>query len=206
MAATIGRVDDELLTGRLTLRRFTAADAENVLSLDGDPEVMRFLSSKLKSLEEISNRVLPRLADSPFRWSGFGYWAAETRPARQFIGWFALRPVRPAETSMVQWADAPDLPGVVELGYRLRRSAWGRGYATEGALALVSAAFADPRVREVVATTMAVNAGSRRVMEKAGLRLARTVVVDWDDPLDGSEQGEVEYRLLREDWTASSRR
>ncbi len=57
-------------------------------------------------------------------------------------------------------------------------------------------------VREVVATTMAVNTGSRRVMEKAGLRYARTVYLDWPEPLDGNEHGDVEYRLLREEWLA----
>ena len=53
---------------------------------------------------------------------------------------------------------------------------------------------------ELVATTMAVNVRSRRVMEKAGLRYARTVQVAWDDPLPGTEQGEVEYRLRRDDY------
>ena len=61
-------------------------------------------------------------------------------------------------------------------------------------------AFTDLGLREVVATTMAVNTGSRRVMEKAGLRYARTVHLDWPEPLDGNEHGDVEYRLLRDDW------
>ncbi|HEY2549529.1 MAG TPA: GNAT family N-acetyltransferase [Streptosporangiaceae bacterium] len=198
-------MDDDVLTSRLALRRLTAADAEDLLCLDGDPEVMRYIDSKLKTLEQVRAEVLPRLAGGQACWPGFGYWAAETRAARQFIGWFGMRPVTPSAAAMVHWAKGgPEQPSVVELGYRLRRSVWGRGYATEGARVLITAAFADPRVREVVATTMAVNAGSRRVMEKAGLRLARTVVVDWDDPLDGSEHGEVEYRLLRDDWTATS--
>jgi RimJ/RimL family protein N-acetyltransferase len=58
-------------------------------------------------------------------------------------------------------------------------------------------------VREIVATTMAVNAGSRRVMEKAGLRYVRTVHLDWPDPLDGNEHGDVEYLLLRAGWAAT---
>jgi RimJ/RimL family protein N-acetyltransferase len=57
----------------------------------------------------------------------------------------------------------------VELGDRLRRSAWGMGYATEGSRALVDRAFAEPGVRRVYAETMAVNVASRRVLEKAGL-------------------------------------
>ena len=106
---------------------------------------------------------------------------------------------------MVHWPDADGETGVTELGYRLRRSAWGHGYATEGARALVRRAFAGLGVQEVVATTMAVNTGSRRVLEKAGLRLARTVHLDWPDPLPGTEHGEVEYRLRRAEWLAATR-
>jgi hypothetical protein len=100
----------------------------------------------------------------------------------------------------VHWPDARGDTGVADLGYRLRRRAWGQGYATEGAQALVRLAFTDLGVREVVATAMAVNTGSRRVMEKAGLRYARTVHLDWPDPLPGTEHGDVEYRLLRDEW------
>jgi RimJ/RimL family protein N-acetyltransferase len=82
---------------------------------------------------------------------------------------------------------------------------WGRGYATEGARALVRWAFTELGVDEVVATTMAVNARSRAVMERAGLRYARTVYLTWPEPLDGNSRGDVEYRLRREDWAAQPR-
>jgi len=95
---------------------------------------------------------------------------------------------------------APQDTGVASLGYRLRRAAWGSGYATEGARALVRYAFTSLNVRELVATTMAVNAGSRRVLEKAGLEYRRTVYLEFEDPLEGNEHGDVEYRLLGEDW------
>ena len=106
----------------------------------------------------------------------------------------------PAADWMDDWADAPEPARVAALGYRLRRSAWGRGYATEGARALVRRAFLELGADEVVATTMAVNVGSRAVLEKAGLRYARTVHLSWDDPLPGNEHGDVEYRLRRDDW------
>ena len=131
---------------------------------------------------------------------GFGYWAAETLAGGEFIGGFVLRPVTPTDGAIEYWPDASGDTGVASLGYRLRRSAWGQGYATEGARALVRLAFTGLGVREIVATTMAVNAGSRRVMEKAGLRYARTVHLDWPEPLPGNEHGDVEYRLLREEW------
>jgi RimJ/RimL family protein N-acetyltransferase len=189
-----------MLTERLALRRFTSAHAANLLSLDGDPQVMRFLTGTTRSLAQIRDEVLPDLAGCHLRYPGFGYWAAETRAGGEFVGWFGLRPVTPADGAIEHWPDADGQTGVASLGYRLRRSAWGDGYATEGARALVRLAFTGLGLREVVATTMAVNTGSRRVLEKAGLRYARTVHLDWPDPLDGNEHGDVEYRLLRDEW------
>ena len=184
----------------MALRRFTPADAASLLSLDGDPLVMRYLEGSTKSLAQVRDQVLPHLAGCHLRYPGFGYWAAEARDGAAFLGWFGLRPVTPTADAMVCWPDADGQTGVAELGYRLRCSAWGYGYATEGARALVRLAFTELGTREIVATTMAVNTGSRRVLEKAGLRYARTVYLDWPDPLDGNEHGDVEYRLLRDDW------
>ena len=84
-----------------------------------------------------------------------------------------------------------------ELGYRLRRSAWGKGYATEGSRALIRKGFTELGVRRVVAETMAVNTASRRVMEKAGLTLVRTFHQEWPDRIPGDEHGDVEYALTQ---------
>jgi RimJ/RimL family protein N-acetyltransferase len=198
--ATMQRVEHVLLTRRLALRRFTVADVGNLLALDGDPDVMRFIGRTANSRAEIESRVLPWLLGSYAKDGRFGVWAADTRADGAFVGWFGLRPVVPSCAAMVAWADGPPDSPAAELGYRLRRAAWGRGYATEGARALVDRTFTGPGVDEVVATTMAVNIGSRRVMEKAGLRYVRTVYLDWPEPLEGNEHGDVEYRLTRADW------
>lgn len=76
----------------------------------------------------------------------------------------------------------------------------GSGYATEGARALVGKAFTELGTERVTANTMAVNTGSRRVMEKAGLTFVRTYFEDWPEAIEGSEQGDVEYALTREEW------
>jgi RimJ/RimL family protein N-acetyltransferase len=60
--------------------------------------------------------------------------------------------------------------------------------------------FTAADASRIVATTMAVNHASRRVLEKAGLRYTRTVYLDWPDPLPGNERGDVEYQLDRGDW------
>ncbi len=93
-----------------------------------------------------------------------------------------------------------DNPERVDLGYRLRRSAWGKGHATEGSRALIRKGFAELGVRRVVAETMAVNAASRRVMEKAGLTYVRTFHKEWPWRIEGDEHGEVEYALTKADW------
>jgi RimJ/RimL family protein N-acetyltransferase len=197
-------VEWRLETERLVLRRFTPADAGNLLALDGDPEIMRYLEPRVKTRAQIEAEVLPQFLGRHQQCPDFGRWAADARDSGDFVGWFGLRPVQPSDAAIVDWADAPPGSGVAELGYRLRRSAWGRGYATEGARALVRRAFTELGVREIVATTMTVNTRSRAVMQRAGLRYARTVHLTWAEPLDGNEQGDVEYRLRREDWLAQT--
>jgi RimJ/RimL family protein N-acetyltransferase len=178
-----------LETERLVLRRFTEADADDLSDLDGDPEVMRFLTGgKPTPREVIRNETLPRFLGYHERFAGFGFWAAVEKSTGEFLGWFEFRPPEDAG------------PGEVELGYRLRRAAWGKGYATEGSRALIRKGFTELGVRRVVAETMAVNAASRRVMEKAGLTYARTFHREWPDPITGAEQGEVEYALTKPDW------
>ncbi|WP_459248901.1 GNAT family N-acetyltransferase [Streptomyces youssoufiensis] len=182
-------VDVFVRTERLTLRRFTAADVENLVALDSDPRVMRFLTGEPTPRAVIENEVLPKIL-LDYRLGPAGRWAAVERATGSFLGWLSLQP--PADGSVTD----------VELGYRLKASAWGRGLATEGARALIDKGFAELGVQRVWAETMAVNTASRRVMEKAGLRYVRTFHVHFDDPLPGTEHGEVEYELRRVDWAA----
>lgn len=178
-----------LETERLILRRFAADDVENLVELDGDPEVMRFINGgRPTPRDEVESEILPAFLGHYRRFGGFGFWAAVEKATGRFVGWFHLRPADGAP------------PGEVELGYRLRRSAWGKGYATEGSRALVDKGFADLGARRVVASTMVVNAASRRVLEKAGLRYVRSFHQPWPDHIEGEELGDVEYALLRSEW------
>ncbi|MEH0826044.1 MULTISPECIES: GNAT family N-acetyltransferase [unclassified Micromonospora] len=180
-----------LETERLWLRRFTPDDVDNLVELDSDPEVMRFLTGgRPTPRATVRDEQLPRLLRQYDAHPGLGRWAAEDRGSGGFLGWFAL--------------DPSDDGTQAELGYRLRRSAWGRGLATEGSLALVRHAFDAVGVRRVWAQTMTVNSRSRAVMEKVGLRFVRTFHLHFDDPAPGTEHGEVEYELLRSEWPPSS--
>jgi len=181
-----------LETERLILRQFTSSDVDHLVELDSDPEVMRHLTGgRPTPREAVEAKVLPGFLEFHRRIEGYGYFAAVDRANREFLGWFHLRP------------QSDDPPGTVELGYRLRRAAWGKGYATEGSRALIHKGFAELGVARVYARTMAVNIRSRRVMERSGLRYVRTFHQQWDEPLPGAEHGEVEYALDRADWQAA---
>jgi RimJ/RimL family protein N-acetyltransferase len=178
-----------LQTERLLLRRFTADDVDNLVDLDADPDVMRFVTGGVPtSRDEIESDFLPAFLGYYERYEGYGFWAVVEKGTGEFLGWFHFRP-RP---------DAP--PGEVELGYRLRKSAWGKGYATEGSRALIRKGFTELGVQRVVAETMAVNQASRRVMEKAGLKLVRAFHQPWPYPMEGDQFGDVEYALDKAGW------
>ncbi|MBA0053136.1 N-acetyltransferase [Streptomyces sp. AJS327] len=176
-----------LTTDRLLLRPFTEDDEDLLVELDSDPAVMRYLTGgRPTPRERVREAVLPGLLRHHSTLGTRGFWAAEERVSGRFLGWFEFCP--------------EDAAGTVELGYRLRRDAWGSGYATEGARALVRKGFTELGVRRVVAYTMTVNSPSRKVMEKTGLRFVRTFFQDWPEAIEGSEQGEVEYALTAEEW------
>lgn len=174
---------------RLVLRRFTSDDVDNLVELDSDAAVMKFINGgRATPREEIESDHIPAFLRYYDRFAGYGFWAAIEKSTGQFIGWFHFRP--PPET--------PDEG--IELGYRLRRSAWGKGYATEGSCALVEKGFAELGAERVFATTMVVNVASRRVLENARLKHVRTFHQPWPDDIEGQEQGDIEYALLRSEW------
>ncbi len=182
-----------LETDRLVLRLFTGDDADHLVALDSDPAVMRFINGgRPTPREEVVEEVLPRFLWYQEQPHGYGFWAVEERATGAFIGWFHLRP-------------DPDggNPAEPELGYRLVRDAWGKGYGTEGSRALIDRAFKELGARRVWAGTMVLNVGSRRVMEKAGMRHVRTFWGEWPEKIPGDEHGDVEYAITREEWEAA---
>src|SRR5438477_7566577 len=125
-----------LETERLVLRRFTEADVDNLCDLDSDPAVMRFLTGGTPTPRDaIRDETLPRFLHHYERCAGYGYWAAIEKSTGDFPGWFEFRP---------RDGHRPD---EVELGCRLRKAAWGQGYATEGSRALIRKGFTEPRTR-----------------------------------------------------------
>lgn len=178
-----------LSTERLFLRRFTLDDASLLYALDSDPEVMRYISKgEATPLERIEKDVLPRMLAYYERYDHLGFWAAHERASEAFIGWFHLRPDR-------------FVPEERELGYRLMRRFWGKGYATEGSKALIHRAFTAWDIDKVVASTLIENTASQRVMEKCGLRFEayftypERLLPGWTE----EERSAVKYGLNRRD-------
>ena len=187
--ATVGAY---LETKRMTLRHFTGADVEDLVALHGDASVMRRIGDGHPVPRKlVESCTLPDIIrEYQALPDGHGCFATHEKASTAFLGWFSLRP-----------ASSVGLDGGTEIGYRLLPSAWGRGYATEGARALVSKAFTDLDADRVVATTMTVHIASRRVMEKAGLSLMRTFFEPWPAYIEGAEHGDVEYAITRHAWT-----
>jgi RimJ/RimL family protein N-acetyltransferase len=177
-------------TERMVLRRFTEADAGPLAALYGDPRVMRFITLQPPSRAEVESTILPTyLGEYQELADGLGSFAAIEKATGQMAGRFSLKP-----------ASSYGLAGGTELGYRLYPAFWGRGLATEGARALIGSAFGRLRLDRVVATTMADNAGSWRVLEKCGMRRVKTFHYPDADLMPAADHGDFVCELARSDW------
>lgn len=162
-------------TERLNLKPCDPSEEPDFRKLELDPEVMRFLNGGSVDHQKIDAAKAPFLmprGTEPY------VWTARWRQDGTFVGWFSLKPISSQSA---------------ELGYRLRRADWGKGLATEGALGLLRWGARNMGYRHIVASTMAVNRASRRVMEKIGMTHVATDFPSYPDPIPGSEYGEVHY-------------
>lgn len=187
-----------LRTDRLLLVPLADRHLDLEVELDADPEVLRYITGRARSRDEVVASHAERMALAA-RVDGLGYWMAFESEREDDAGFAGLMMLPPAHGP-----DQPDDPAVAELGYRLPRRCWRRGLATEASRALLAHAFDTVGQQRVIAQTMAVNAGSRGVMTAVGMRHVRTFHPSWDDPLPGAEHGEVEYEITREMWRAGS--
>lgn len=189
-----GPAADDLvvLTDRLVVRAFRSGDLADLVALHADPAVMHAITNGVAEDPRVVAETLDGWIGRARRDLDTGCWAAVERDTGRFLGWFHL------------FRDEPPDADTLELGYRIRRDAWGRGVATEGSRALVDRAFATTDVVRIRAETMVVHTASRRVMEKAGMRLVRAFQADWPVRIPGDEHGDVEYAIDRSEWAATS--
>ena len=177
----------ELTTQRLILRPWRDADRDEFAALNADPAVMEFFPS---TLSRAASDASIDAWQAQFEQRGWSNWAVERQATGQFIGFVGLSvPVRVL----------PFTP-CVEIGWRLARSAWGQGYATEAAREALRFGFDTLQLEEIVSFTAAVNTRSRAVMERIGMRDAHE---DFEHPAvpEGSPlRLHCLYRLSRREW------
>ena len=146
-----------LETARLVLREFTNEDAGLLMDLDSDPEVVRYINGGLAPNFADQEVAIQRILEGYLATPGYGFFVALEKLSLEFIGWFHFRPDR-------------RFPEFMEIGYRLKKSAWGRGLATEGSQALID----QGRARGLTlfsGCAMKANHASIHVLEKVGLKL-----------------------------------
>lgn len=180
-----------LKTARLHLRPLTEDNFEDMLLLNSDPAVLKYIVGRAMTREEVVEEQKCRL-NYAVRVPGLGVWAGYFED--EFVGTWTIGPQRVTDGE-------PD-PKRGELGYRLRSKFWRRGLAKEGAKEVLRHAFEDLKLSLIRGETMAVNAASRATMEACGLEFVRVFHEKFDDPLPGTEQGEAEYCITREQWLA----
>lgn len=174
----------ELRTERLLLRRWRESDLEPWAAMNADPEVREFLGRVL-TREESDASVAAFQAEFDER--GYGWWAVEVQATGEFVGFAGLDAVE------------PDMPVEgVEIGWRLGRSSWGHGYATEAARATLGFGFETLELPEILAITTATNLRSQAVMRRLGM--TRDPADDFEDssvPKDSPLRHHVIYRAAR---------
>jgi len=180
--------DLRLETERLVLRSWQNGDREPFARLNADPVVMEHFPGVLSWAE--SDSFAARI-DAHFKDHGYGLWAVEVPGEANFIGFVGLS---------VPSFDAPFMPAV-EVGWRIDKAYWGRGFATEAGHAAVADGFERVGLAEIVSFTTPANMRSIRVMERLGM--TRNSADDFDHPRLPEHhrlRRHVLYRLSRAAW------
>ena len=156
---------------RIYLRRFAMDEADLLFQLDGDPDVMKYITLGIpRTMNEVIKESMPRILNSYQDKSGFGIFAAYLINSEKYIGWF-------------QFEKDKEFDDSIEIGWRLKKQYWGNGYATIVATLLCK--LGKKMGKTIVARAMIENLASIRVMEKAGLKFEKEFWGDYN-PHSGS--------------------
>ena len=146
-------------TERLILRQWSEKDLEPFAQLNADPRVREYFPGLLSRQESDSS---VKLMSDHIERCGWGFWAASLVLTGEFIGFIGLEDVHFT-------APFNKLAPAIEIGWRLAFNYWGKGYATEGALAALRYGYETLKIEEIVSFTAVANQHSRHVMEKIGM-------------------------------------
>ena len=150
-----------LETDRLLLRQYVEEDADAFFKLNSDPEVLRFVPDKRLLNVEQARQILIDHPIADYRKYGFGRGACILKSTGEQIGFAGLKYLEELDE--------------VDVAFRLMRTHWGLGLATEAALAAVRFGFTDLDLKRIIGLVMPENIASVRVLEKTGLRYVETV-------------------------------
>lgn len=168
-------------TERLILRDIDPIDTVGLFDMDSDPDVHRFLGNKpIKTMEE-AEAIIAHIQSS-YELHGIGRWAIVDKTTQDFIGWTGLK----YETNL-----RPEF-GYYDLGYRLRKKYWGKGIATESAIASLRYGFEQLQLQEINACAEIQHAASNCILQKIGLK--------WLEVFEYDEEPHNWYGLIREAW------
>ena len=154
-------------TERLHFALLSEQDAPLLFEVDQDAEVMRYINGgKLTSMQTIVEVMLPRMAQYRDAERGYGIWQVRRSVDNVYLGWVLIRPMG--------FNTATPSSDDVEIGWRLKREYWGRGYASEAAGAVADVVLANnPNIQSLSAIAMPDNAGSIGVMRKLGMQFIK---------------------------------
>lgn len=178
-----------LRTERLELVPLSEEHLPFLVELNSDPVVLRHLFTRALTPEETEERMHT--------------WLRSARETEALGKWIGYEEGEAVGLYMFELPDNPPRTDAAELGYRLPQRHWRKGYAKEGSLELLRHGFEDLGIERVIAQTMAVNEASRATMVSVGMSFVRRFDQEWDEPLAGHADGEVEYEITRAQWLAS---
>lgn len=180
-----------IATDRLLLRQWQDSDYTPFARLNADPAVMEFFPAPLSRSESdaLAVRIRGEITNN-----GWGLWAVEINNRAPFIGFVGLRWVTPP---------VPIAP-CTEIGWRLSAEHWGKGYASEAALAALRFAFTTLELNEVVSFTATTNIRSQKVMERIGMQFTGETFEHPNVPLGNPLRSHVVYRLTADRWQSGA--
>lgn len=144
-----------LETERLTLRRITPADFDDLYKMNRDPQIMRYVGDGSTRTHEQMEEEVVRLMGHYTKKPGLGIWAVELKVTGKFVG----------ASGLVHYDNTPE----IEIGYRMQKEHWKNGYATEASKGLLKYGFESLKLQKIVSSAHVDNTASRRVMEKIGM-------------------------------------
>jgi [ribosomal protein S5]-alanine N-acetyltransferase len=150
-------------TDRLIFRQFSPADAPLILKLNSDPEIVKYVHEPVLTSEAAAKKIILDIIMPQYR-HDLGRWALHTRSDMNFIGWCGLK-LRPERNE-------------IDLGYRLCKSEWGNGYATEAAEKTLQYGFNEQHLKLITGRAHIENKASIKVLEKIGMQFIAEEIVD----------------------------